>query len=134
MLAAQRLGMPQAPIATQAGVLASMQYGVKTAFGLSESYIQSLPGAFLFGTGQGSGASPASWLTLNTIMLDTLRDLVPRGMSYQSPDGTSKVERHSDAFVDDTQNGLSDAHLSKLWTLEKTIVSCSLWHRHGNKY
>jgi hypothetical protein len=77
MLSAQRIGMPHTPIATHAGVLASMRYVVKTAFGVSESYIQSLPGSFLFGTGQGSGASPAIWLTLSTIMLDTLKDIVP---------------------------------------------------------
>ncbi len=64
--------MPNDPIETQAGVLALMRYVVKTAFGVSESYIQSLPGAVLFGTGQGSSASPPIWLMLRTIMLGTL--------------------------------------------------------------
>ncbi len=42
--------MPQTPIATHVGVLASMQYVVKTAFGVLETYIQSVPRSFLFGT------------------------------------------------------------------------------------
>jgi hypothetical protein len=121
MLTAQRLGMPPTPIATHAGVLASTRYVVKTALGVSDSYIQSFPGSLLFGTGQGSGASPAVWLTLSTLMLDTLRDLVPRGMSYKSPDRTIHVERYSDAFVDNTQNGLTDAHLGNSWSLSTII-------------
>jgi hypothetical protein len=34
-------------------------------------------------------------------------------MSYTSPDLTATVERYSNAFVDDTQNGLTDAHHSE---------------------
>ncbi len=121
MLAAKWLGMPSSPIATHLGVLASMKYVIKTSFGVSETFIQSLPTAFLFGTGQGSGASPAIWLTLSTIMLDTLRDLTPHGMTYQSPDRTRMVTHHSDAFVDDTQNGLTDTHASHPWSLNTLI-------------
>jgi hypothetical protein len=122
MIAAQRLGMPPSAIATHAGTLHKMQYAIKSAFGVSEGYVQSSPGAFLFGTGQGSGASPAVWLTISTVLLATLSDLVPRGMRYSSPNKKCTVERHSDAFVDDTQNGLTDAHLAKVWSLKTLIV------------
>ena len=121
MVAAQQLGMPSTAIATHAGVLANMRYSIKSLFGESEDYIQSAPGAILYGTGQGSGASPAIWLTLSTVLLDTLWDLVPRSMTYLSPDMTLKVERYSDAFVDNTQNGLTDAHLNNAWPLPKLI-------------
>ncbi len=121
MVAAQCLGMPAAPVATHAGVLGSMRYKVKTAFGVLETYIKSIPGAIPFLTGQGSGASPAVWLTLSTIMLDTLQDLAPQGMTYCSPNRGILVSQHSDAFVDDTQHGITDAHLSNSWSISKLI-------------
>ncbi len=96
-----------------------MKYVVKTSFGISETYIQSLPTTFLFGTGQGSGASPAIWLTLSTIMLDTLQEQAPHGMTYQLPDRKIQVTRHSNAFVDATQNGLTDAPEQNLWSSSK---------------
>ncbi len=72
MLAAQRLGMPASAIATHSGVLKAMQYKIKTSFGVSDFFIQSMSGAFLFGTGQGSGASPAVWLSISIILLSAL--------------------------------------------------------------
>ncbi len=62
MLASKRLGMPNAALQTHSGVLASMRYTIKTIYGVSKSFIQSTPEAVFFGTGQGSGASPAIWL------------------------------------------------------------------------
>ena len=38
-------------------------------------------------------------------------------MLFKNPDGTTTVERYSDAFVDDAQNGLNDAHLATPWTI-----------------
>jgi len=122
MLASQRLGMPSSAIQTHAGVLATMQYTIKTTFGISTRYIQSTPGSMLFGTGQGSGASPAIWLMISTVLLTALSDLIPRGMYYMSPDQSTVVNRYSDAFVDDTQNGLTDAHLRHSWSVE-TLLS-----------
>ncbi len=69
MVAARRLGMPDLVIAVQAGVLAAMKYLVKTTFGVSSNYIQSSEAGILFGTGQGSRASLAVWLTLSVILL-----------------------------------------------------------------
>jgi hypothetical protein len=62
MLASKRMGMPDSAITTHAGVLREMKYVVKTAFGISNLHIKSSPTSTLFGTGQGSGASPAVWL------------------------------------------------------------------------
>ena len=117
MLAAKRLGMPDNALSTHAGVLWAMKYSIKTMFGISDGYYASGEGKTLFGTGQGSGASPAAWLTISTVLLASLRILVERGMLFKTPDGTKSVERYSDAFVDDAQNGLNDAHLKTPWTL-----------------
>jgi hypothetical protein len=104
-------------LSTHAGVLWAMKYSIKTMFGISDGYYASGEGKTLFGTGQGSRASPAAWLTISTVLLASLRILVERGMLFKTPNGTKSVERCSDAFVDDAQNGLNDAHLKTPWTL-----------------
>jgi hypothetical protein len=70
-----------------------MKYVIKTQFGLSTQYIQSSPGATLFGTGQGSGAAPAVWLTISTILLASLKKLVTRGMVFSTPSASIKVDK-----------------------------------------
>jgi len=99
MLAAKRLGMPDSAIATHAGVLWALKYFiathagvlwalkyfVKTRFGISDGYYQSHEDKVLFGTGQGSGASPAAWLTVSIVLLASLRKLVERGMQFTTP-------------------------------------------------
>jgi hypothetical protein len=49
-----------------------MQYTGKTVYGTSKQYYRGTPFEPLFGTGQGSGASPSVWLTLVAILLNTL--------------------------------------------------------------
>ena len=70
----------------------------------------------LFGTGQGNDASPVAWLTIITVLLASLQKLVQRGMRFTTPNHNITVEPYSDAFVDDTQNGLTDSHLPTPWT------------------
>jgi hypothetical protein len=123
MLVSRRLGMPAPAIATHAKVLERMKYYLKTAFGISDSYIQTTNSDFLFGTGQGSGASPAVWLLISTVMLSVLAKITKRGMVFQTPDGTVFLERYSDAFVDDTQNGVNDAFLQGSWTLKELSIN-----------
>ena len=72
MLAARRCGMPCHAIQTHARALELMQYTVKTIYGVSEDSYRGTPFEPLFGTGQGSGASPAVWLTLVVLLLHTL--------------------------------------------------------------
>ena len=85
-----------------------MQYTVKTVYGISEDSYKGTPFEPLFGTGQGSGASPAVWLTLVVILLNTLERVEPARISFRSPDGTLDHRRLVDAFVDDTAIGLTD--------------------------
>lgn len=121
MIAAQRLGMSAEAIAVHAGVLWAMQYSIKTMYGVSEGYYQSTKDATLFGTGQGSGASPAAWLTISIVLLSSLQRMITRGMRFATPSGFIEVERLSDAFVDDTQNGINDAHLPRPMSLGQLI-------------
>ena len=86
MIVSRRLGMPVPAVATHATVLFHMKYHLKTKFGISAAYIQSSLDNFLFGTGQGSGASPAIWLLISTVLLSVLTKIAKRGMMFKSPD------------------------------------------------
>ncbi|KAI2511189.1 hypothetical protein MHU86_3154 [Fragilaria crotonensis] len=108
MLAARRCGMPKNAVRSHAKSLELMRYTVKTVYGISETSYSGTPFEPLFGTGQGSGASPAVWLTLVVILLNTLDRIIPDRISFRSPDGTLVHNRLVDAFVDDTALGFTD--------------------------
>jgi hypothetical protein len=108
MLAARRCGMPTNVISTHAEALQLMKYAIKTIHGISEKNYQGTPFECLFGTGQGSGASPSVWLSLVVILMNTIDKLTPECMYFQSTDGKIKHSRRADAFVDDTSLGFSD--------------------------
>ena len=72
MLAARRCGMPINAIRRHSEALQFMKYTIKTIYGISEENYAGTPFEPLFGTGQGSGASPAVWLTLVVLLLHTL--------------------------------------------------------------
>jgi hypothetical protein len=128
MLAARRCGMPINSIQTHAKCLQQMKYSVKTSHGISADTYQGTPDSPLFGTGQGSGASPAVWLTLVVTLMNTLDRVIPSRMSFKSPDSTMQHSRLIDAFVDDTSLGFTDkgvqtqdemitqlAHIAQTW-------------------
>ncbi|KAI2498581.1 hypothetical protein MHU86_15925 [Fragilaria crotonensis] len=126
MLAAQRCGMPTNAIKIHSDVLRSMQYTVKTSHGVSEGNYQGTALEPLFGTGQGSGASPSVWLTLSMVMLNTLEKLVPERMTFKSFTGSRSHSRMVDAFVDDTSLCLTSpsgtSSLDELITRLQTIA------------
>jgi hypothetical protein len=72
MIACRRLGMHEHAIKCQADTLKLMKYSVRHAYGTSSHHYTSTDTAPLFGTGQGSGASPAIWLGLVVILLNAL--------------------------------------------------------------
>jgi hypothetical protein len=107
MLAARRCGMPKNAVRLHAEALQFMRYTVKTAYGVSESNYSGTPFAPLFGTGQGSGASPAVWLSLVVLLLHAFDRIVPHRMHFDPIAGGRSHSRSSDAFVDDTSVGFT---------------------------
>ena len=85
MMAAQRCGMPTNALMTHAAALEFMQYTVKTVYGISEDSYQGTEFEPLFGTGQGSGASPAALLTLVVLLLNTLEKVGLIGYGFGPP-------------------------------------------------
>ena len=109
MLAARRCGMPINAIRLHSEALQLMKYTIKTIYGISEENCAGTPFEPLFGTGQGSGASPAVWLTLVVLLLHTLDRIVPDRMNFVPVAGGRTHSRLSDAFVDDTSVGFTSA-------------------------
>ena len=136
MLAARRCGMPELAAQTHAEALKFTKYKVKTIHGVSEACYQGTPFEPLFGTGQGSGASPAAWLTLVVLLMNTLDHLIPERMQFETPHHSHS--RLMDAFVDDTSLGFTDSgiltcsemidkvnHIAQFW-------ECLLFHSGGS--
>jgi hypothetical protein len=69
MTAARRCGMPTNSIQVHADTLEGRKYKVKTTFGTSSAQYTGMSNKPIFGTGQGSGASPADWLTLLVVLM-----------------------------------------------------------------
>jgi hypothetical protein len=90
-----------------------MQYHVKTAHGLSEQFYKVTKQFLLFGTGQGSGASPAIWLTIITCLLSALTALAPLTMTFIDPWQELFDDCNANSYVDDTSSGCNDAHLDE---------------------
>jgi hypothetical protein len=107
MLAARRCGMPKNAVRLHAEALKFMRYTVKTAYGVSELNYFGTPFAPLFGTGQGSGASPAVWLSLVVLLLHAFDRIVPHRMHFEPIASGRPHSRSSDAFVDDTSVGFT---------------------------
>jgi hypothetical protein len=106
MLAARRCGMPTNAVSTHASALQHMKYMVKTIHSISEETYHGTHDSPLFGTGKGSGASPAVWLTLVVTQMNTLDTVTKHRMTFESPDSPNAHTRLVDAFVDDTSLAL----------------------------
>jgi hypothetical protein len=113
MIACRRLGMPEQAIKCQADTLRLMRYAVKHAYGTSAQEYMGSEDEPLFGTGQGSGASPAVWLGLVVILLNALDrmssdDDIP-ALDFVDPWNEFRAHWRVGAFVDDTNQGILDA-------------------------
>ena len=78
-----------------------------TAVGISESEYSHSTQFPLYGSGQGSGNSPALWLLISATLFD-LHDKFAHGATYQDPSGETSVQLKMSGFVDDTDASLND--------------------------
>ena len=129
MLAARRCGMSEDAIRIHAETLEKMKYSVKTQFGTSLESYEGTKTEPLFGTGQGSGASPAAWLSLVVLIMNTMDRIVSERVRFESPDSVMKHTRLIDAFVDDTSLSFTDAGTTSFEGLSQRLKHiASVWN------
>jgi hypothetical protein len=125
--------MPRNAVKTHAEALHMMCYYVKTVHGISEDCYKGTVFEPLFGTGQGSGASPATWLTLIVILLNTIdrrRKLTGDRMMFIDPLVKKPHSRLADAFVNDTMSGKTDSgDLSYEDLIRRLQLIAQTWER-----
>jgi hypothetical protein len=100
-------------IRTQAEALRLMRYAIKHAYGVSEDEYQGMMLEPLFGTGQGSGSSPAIWLGLVVILLNAFDRLAVEenitGFEFEDPWNEIAAACYVGTFVDDTNQSVTDS-------------------------
>lgn len=131
MLAARRCGMSAESIKNiHAEALRTMQYSVKTQFGVSEESYSGTTAEPLIGAGQGSGASPSAWLSLVVIIVNTVDIVIQDRVRFQSPNFIETHSRLIDAFVDDTlQNFTPGSNTSVEELIRQLTKIASSWNR-----
>jgi hypothetical protein len=133
MMACRRLGMPPSAIKCQTDALLSMKYAVKHVYGISDTEYSSTITEPLFGTGQGSGASPAIWLSLVTVLLNAFDRLATeysiQGLEFHDPWNEIATKWHIGAFVDDTNQAVMDTthSLTTNELIEQLRTAGQLW-------
>jgi hypothetical protein len=87
--------------------LQEARYKLRTAVGISESEYSHSTQFPLYGSGQGSGNSPALWLFISATLFD-VHDKFAHGSTFQDPTGSISVHLKLSGFVDDTNATLND--------------------------
>lgn len=86
---------------THGADLDSAQHKIKTSCGISEQYYAHTQDTPIHGPGQGSGAAPAAWTIVSSLLLDL--DLAnSHGLTFSNPNQSIMYHHSSDAFVDNT--------------------------------
>ena len=97
----------------------------KTVHGVSEHNYHGTVFEPLFGTDQRSGASPALWLVLSTVLTEAIDR-----MSFIDPTAWEELQGLLDSFVDDTTLGLTDCDkLSYNELIHHTQELAQTWER-----
>ena len=97
---------------TNAKTLEQAEYRIRTELGVATQGYTHNETNPIYGTGQGSGASPAIWSSLVVILLNSLdrmskEDNIP-ALTFTDPWQEILAEWRVGAFVDDTNQGIVD--------------------------
>ena len=102
-----KYGLHQRVVALHANTLQQAQFHLRTINGISDqSYSHSIQFP-IYGSGQGSGNSPAIWLFISSTLCD-VHNQISYGASFTTPQGTDTVKLSMVAFVDDSTGTYND--------------------------
>ena len=107
MLASRKFGVGKSVTAANAQTLEKATYLLRTDLGLAtEGYTHS-ESSPIYGTGQGSGNSPAIWCFISSVLYDCY-DQLSATAEYCAPDGSKGLTLGMVGFVDDS-NGQTNS-------------------------
>jgi hypothetical protein len=126
----RKYGIHRKVCIVQGKTLEEAKYYLKTKLGVSDEFIQHCKAFPIFGTGQGSGNSPAVWLFISSTLFD-IYDKLATGSTYQTRDKSMELVVKAVGFVDDVRtstndfanNGLTIDHLVDMATKDSQA-----WH------
>ena len=101
MIISQYFGMSERACKMQGTTLEKMKFRLRTALGDSHENYSHSDTTPIHGTGQGSCASPAIWLTISSILMDCLSELAG-GMTMINVTNEQELIQWINGFVDDT--------------------------------
>ena len=101
MMISRFFGMTKRACKMHGMTLKKMRYRLRTALGISKQDYTNTKSSPLHGTGQGSCASPAIWLTISSILMDCLSEIAG-GMKMQDITNDNQLIDWINGFVDDT--------------------------------
>ena len=101
MMASRRFGVDKSVTVSNAKTLEQARYLLRTDLGLASEGYSHDANSPIYGTGQGSGNSPAIWCFVSSILFECYDKLATHA-EYCAPDGSKKLQLGMVGFVDDS--------------------------------
>ena len=111
MVTSQTYGVPKSVTASNAETVLHASYHIRTDLGLAEEGYSHSSEHPIYGTGQGSGNSPAIWCFLSSVLYDCY-DKVASKAAYYTPNKSEQLELGMVGFVDNS-NGQTNRFLEE---------------------
>jgi len=106
-IVSRKFGMSKAVVFVMARTLEEAKYKLKTEMGVSDVFYQHCELFPIYGTGQGSGNSPAIWCVISSVLFDC-HAVRAHGANFESPDKTEKIQIFMVGYVDDCTGQVND--------------------------
>jgi hypothetical protein len=108
-IASQKFEIHKNVAFVMATTLQECKYKLKTLLGISDEYYKHCKFFPIYGTGQGSGNSPAIWCIISSVLFDCHASRA-HGATFESPDRTQRITFYMIVFVDNS-TGQANAFL-----------------------
>lgn len=102
----QHMGVSEEAITAVCRTFDETRHLVKTSYGTSTKTYEGTSSTPLYGAGQGTTVGPFFWLIMFCLIYDSF-DLTLKGIQFTSACRQIQAERYGNAFVDDTQFGVT---------------------------
>lgn len=100
-LIGRKFGLHRNVVFVHATTLEETKYKLKTSLGVSDEFYENCEAFPIYGTGQGSGNSPAIWCIISSVLFSCHQDQA-HGAYFCTPDQQMSVSLSMIGFVDDS--------------------------------